>query len=318
MIEARALVKRFGAIKAVTDLSLAVEKGEVLGLLGPNGAGKSTTMKMLTGFLRPTSGAAVIAGMDVNQDPIGAKRRFGYLPEGAPSYGDMTAEAFLHFIAEARGLKGAKSAIAKAVKAVALESVLGQSIDTLSKGFRRRVGVAQALLHDPDVLILDEPTDGLDPNQKHEVRQLIAAMAPEKAIIISTHLLEEVDALCSRAIIIDHGKVVADGTPSALKARSRYHGAVALTLESVALKEALAAFKNVKGAAGVEHEKLENGCLRFTILAKPDVLLIDAARALCADRGWAVRELSVDAGRLDDVFRTVTQGDRAKVEEAGQ
>src|SRR6185312_14979988 len=214
MIEVRHLTKSFGPVTAVDDVSFDLGRGEVLGFLGPNGAGKSTTMKMITGFLAPTSGTAVICGHDIVAAPIRAKQHIGYLPEGAPAYPDMTPAGFLDFIAQIRGFSGteAKKRIDLAVERTQLGSVLDQPIETLSKGFKRRVGLAQALLHDPDVLILDEPTDGLDPNQKHEVRRLIAAMAPEKAIVISTHILEEVDAVCSRAIVIAAGKVLADGT----------------------------------------------------------------------------------------------------------
>src|SRR5579862_2999088 len=221
MISVRHITKHFGPILAVDDVSLAVKRGEVLGFLGPNGAGKSTTMKMITGFLAPSSGTAVVCGADITEDPLAAKRQIGYLPEGAPSYPDMTPPAFLQFVAHIRGFRGsqARERIKTAIERTALESVLAQPIDTLSRGFKRRVGLAQALLHDPPVLILDEPTDGLDPNQKHEVRALIAQMAPHKAIVISTHILEEVDAVCSRAIIIAAGRVVADETPAELQRR---------------------------------------------------------------------------------------------------
>ncbi len=217
MIEIRNLVKYFGAFAAVDDVSLSVGAGSVLGFLGPNGAGKSTTMKMATGFLAPTSGSVSICGIDVAAHPLDAKRRIGYLPEGAPAYPDMTAGDFLGFVADVRGLKGAdrKNKIAAAIARLALEPVLEQSIETLSKGFKRRVGLAQAILHDPPVLILDEPTDGLDPNQKLHVRELIRAMARDKAIVISTHILEEVEAICTRAAIIARGRVVADGEPVA-------------------------------------------------------------------------------------------------------
>jgi ABC-2 type transport system ATP-binding protein len=219
MISVRHLTKRFGPVTAVEDISFNVARGEVLGFLGPNGAGKSTTMKMITGFLAPSAGTAVICGHDMGKAPIAAKRHVGYLPEGAPAYPDMTPAGFLDFVAHIRGFAGkeAERRIDLAVERTELGGVLDQPIETLSKGFKRRVGVAQALLHDPDVLILDEPTDGLDPNQKHEVRLLIAQMAPEKAIVISTHILEEVDAVCSRAIIIAAGRVVADATPAELQ-----------------------------------------------------------------------------------------------------
>jgi gliding motility-associated transport system ATP-binding protein len=222
MIEIQNLTKRFGPVTAVADLSLEVRPGEVLGFLGPNGAGKSTTMKMVTGYLAPDTGTARICGHDIISDTIAAQRKLGYLPEGAPAYGEMTPREFLHFIAGVRELSGeaARTATARAIAGTELQSVLDQPIDTLSKGFRRRVGLAQAILHDPEVLILDEPTDGLDPNQKHAVRELIRGMAKDKTIIISTHLLEEVEAICTRAVIIDQGRVVADATPAALAARS--------------------------------------------------------------------------------------------------
>ncbi|TYO98115.1 ABC-2 type transport system ATP-binding protein [Geothermobacter ehrlichii] len=218
-IEADALRKAFGSLVAVNDISFRVGKGEVLGFLGPNGAGKSTTMKMLTGFLPPTSGAARICGIDITARPVEAKARLGYLPEGAPLYPEMTPAAFLDFIAGIRGLSGAekRNRLEELAETIHLKEVWRRPIETLSKGFKRRVGLAQAILHDPDVLILDEPTDGLDPNQKHEVRQLVRSMADRKAIIISTHILEEVDAICTRAMIIDRGTIVADGTPEQLR-----------------------------------------------------------------------------------------------------
>jgi ABC-2 type transport system ATP-binding protein len=221
-IEVRGLDKRFGPIHAVRNISFSVNHGEVLGFLGPNGAGKSTTMKMITGFLEPTDGTVLVNGHDVLTDPISVKASIGYLPEGAPAYAEMTVIRFLEFIAEIRGFNGAEKQqrIDKVINQVHLDTVLDQTVDTLSKGFKRRVGVAQALLHDPDVLIMDEPTDGLDPNQKHEVRSLIKEMAENKAIVISTHILEEVDAVCSRAIIIAAGQILFDGTPAELRAQS--------------------------------------------------------------------------------------------------
>ncbi len=220
LIEIERLTKRFGAFTAVDDVSFTVNRGEVVGFLGPNGAGKSTTMKMLAGFVTPSAGTARICGQDVIEAPVAAKRALGYLPEGAPTYPEMTVTAFLHFIARIRGFDGAEAneRMARAMAMTQLEGVRLQPIETLSKGFKRRVGLAQALLHDPPVLVLDEPTDGLDPNQKHEVRELIRRMAPEKAIVISTHILEEVDAVCTRAIIIARGKVLADATPKELEA----------------------------------------------------------------------------------------------------
>ncbi len=227
LVSAEHLTKRFGDFLAVDDISLAVGRGEVLGFLGPNGAGKSTTMRMITGYLEATAGEIRIDGIRLEEKPIEARRRIGYLPEGAPLYPDMTPRQFLRFIGQARGMEPARlrERLDYVSEALHLAPVTHQPIDTLSKGFKRRVGLAQALLHDPDILILDEPTDGLDPLQKHEVRELIQVMAKDKAIIISTHILEEVDAVCTRAVIIARGRVVADGTPASLAARSK-HGSL--------------------------------------------------------------------------------------------
>jgi ABC-2 type transport system ATP-binding protein len=222
MITTQNITKHYHGLVAVDDLTFSVEPGEVLGFLGPNGAGKSTTMRMIAGFVAPTSGSASICGFDLATQPIAAKSALGYLPEGAPSYGEMTVTGFLDFIADVRGLEGParKTRLDYVIGRLQLDGVLEQSVETLSKGFKRRVGLAQAIVHDPKVLILDEPTDGLDPVQKHEVRTLISEIAKEKTIVISTHILEEVDAVCTRAIIIAHGKLVADDTPAGLKARA--------------------------------------------------------------------------------------------------
>lgn len=305
MIEIKNLTKRFAQHTAVDDLSFRVQPGEVLGFLGPNGAGKSTTMKMLTGFLAPTSGSASILGFDIQKDTLKAQRQIGYLPEGAPCYGDMTVRGFLEFIAEVRGFKGVekRERVAKAVAQVELEAVLEQSIETLSKGFKRRVGLAQAILHDPKVLILDEPTDGLDPNQKHQVRKLIQSLAYDKIVIISTHILEEVSAVCTRAVVIAHGKLLADGTPLELESRSRYHQAVTLVAEEPLDQAALAA---LPGVAGVEENALEHS---LSILAKPGEVIFPQVNALIAARGWKVKELNVERGRLDEVFRSLTRGE---------
>ncbi|MGE6790498.1 ABC transporter ATP-binding protein [Pseudomonas guineae] len=305
MIEITQLTKRFAQHTAVDNLSFSVKPGEVLGFLGPNGAGKSTTMKMLTGFLAPTSGSASILGFDIQKDTLKAQQQIGYLPEGAPCYGDMTVRSFLEFIAEIRGFKGAekRARVTKAVTQVELETVLEQSIETLSKGFKRRVGLAQAILHDPKVLILDEPTDGLDPNQKHQVRKLIQSLAHDKIVIISTHILEEVSAVCTRAVVIAHGKLLADGTPLALESRSRYHQAVTLVAEEPLDQAALAA---LPGVAGVEENALEHS---LSILAKPGEVIFAQVNALIAARGWKVRELNVERGRLDEVFRSLTRGE---------
>ena len=305
MIAVRHLTKRFGPVTAVDDVSFTVSRGEVLGFLGPNGAGKSTTMKMITGFLAPTSGTAVIARHDVVVDPIAAKRHIGYLPEGAPAYPDMTPAGFLKFIARIRGFSGGEAArrIELAVARTELAGVLDQPIETLSKGFKRRVGLAQALLHDPDVLVLDEPTDGLDPNQKHEVRRLIASM-PEKAIVISTHILEEVDAVCTRAIVIAQGRVLADGTPGILAARSRHHNAVRLEL-AIDGYDAAAALLRLPGVETVEPiEDLDGSALM--IFPREGQSIIAEVTDLIRTAGWPVAALRVERGRLDDVFRAIT------------
>ena len=221
-IVAQKLEKRFGHIHAVQGIDLEVPAGQVLGFLGPNGAGKSTTMRMITGFLEPTAGTVKLDGIDIAADPIAAKRTFGYLPEGAPAYPDMTVEEFLAFIAQARGYRGreAHDRVERAIGRVNLKGVRKQAFETLSKGYKRRTGLAQALLHDPGILILDEPTDGLDPNQKHEVRELIKELGGERAIVLSTHILEEVEAVCTRAVVINKGRIVFDGTPTEMEARA--------------------------------------------------------------------------------------------------
>ena len=317
MITLQGLTKKFGPIAAVSGIDLTVVKGEVLGFLGPNGAGKSTTMKMIAGYLTPTAGRVSICGHDVETDTIAAQANLGYLPEGAPAYGDMTPRQFLSFIAQARGFGGAevKSRIAAAAAKTELDPVLDQPIDTLSKGFKRRVGLAQAILHDPPVLVMDEPTDGLDPNQKHSVRNLIRAMAAEKAIIISTHLLEEVDAVCTRAVIIDRGRIVADGTPASLLARSRHHNAVTLSLPVAQLASAKAALERQPYAAKVAEGPRYNGTATLTVCPRGQELIIENVSALAAAERWDVRELYAEAGRLDDVFRAVTTEDTQRVRE---
>lgn len=314
MIEIEGLTKRFGPLVAVNDLSLRVAKGEVLGFLGPNGAGKSTTMKMITGYLAPTAGRVRVCDHDVEMDAIAARACIGYLPEGAPAYGDMTARDFLHFVADARGFRStqAKQRVDAAVAKTELETVLDQTIETLSKGFKRRVGLAQAILHDPPVLIMDEPTDGLDPNQKHAVRALLRAMAPEKAIIVSTHLLEEVEAICTRAVIIDRGQIVADGTPDQLLARSRYHNAVVITVPESQRDVVMARLKALPNAASVEGQSLNAGLCQITAFPRKNALLIEDVSALAVHEQWDVHELHSDAGRLDEVFRAITTPDSAR------
>jgi ABC-2 type transport system ATP-binding protein len=318
MIEIEGLTKRFGPITAVAGIDLKVGKGEVLGFLGPNGAGKSTTMKMVTGFLAPTSGRARICGHDIETDMLAAQAAIGYLPEGAPAYGDMTPRQFLGFIARVRGFSGtnANARIQSAVEKTELDPVLDQPIDTLSKGFKRRVGLAQAILHDPPVLIMDEPTDGLDPNQKHAVRALIRAMAPQKAIIVSTHLLEEVEAICTRAVIIDRGRVVADGTPAQLLARSRHHNAVTLTLPAAQADAAKAKLKSLATIASIEQAPSSGGTVQITAFPKGGALPIEDISKLAASEKWDVKELYAEAGRLDEVFRAITTHDATRARES--
>ena len=317
MIEISGLTKRFGPIAAVAGIDLTVSRGEVLGFLGPNGAGKSTTMKMVTGFLTPSAGRVRILGHDIETDALAAQREIGYLPEGAPAYGDMTPKQFLLFIANVRGFSGsdAKARVESAVAKTELDAVLDQSIDTLSKGFKRRVGLAQAILHDPPVLIMDEPTDGLDPNQKYAVRKLIRTMAPEKAIIVSTHLLEEVEAICTRAVIIDRGRVVADGTPAELLARSRHHNAVTMTLPAAQADAAKAKLKSILAIASIEQIVARNGLAELTAFPKSGALLIEVVSRLAAAEKWDVRELYAEPGRLDEVFRAITTHDAARARE---
>jgi len=318
MIATSGLTKRFGPIAAVSDLSLTVAKGEVLGFLGPNGAGKSTTMKMITGYLAPDHGSVNILGHDVETDGIAARQKMGYLPEGAPAYGDMTARQFLKFIAEVRGFHGgaANLKIDEAVAKTELAPVLDQTIETLSKGFKRRVGLAQAILHDPPVLIMDEPTDGLDPNQKHAVRNLIRAMAPQKAIIVSTHLLEEVEAICTRAVIIDKGRIVADGTPQDLLARSRYHNAVTLVLPPAQTEDVVAKLRALPQVASIEQANRADTSVEITAFPRKGAMLIEEIGALAVRETWDVKELYAEAGRLDDVFRSLTTHDAARARSA--
>jgi len=306
MIKTDHLTKRYGSVPAVEDVSFDVGPGEVLGFLGPNGAGKSTTMRMLAGFVAPTSGSASICGHDVGTAPVAARACLGYLPEGAPSYGEMTVRGFLGFIADLRGLAGPhrRARLDHVFGRLQLEPVLEQSIETLSKGFRRRVGLAQAIVHDPAVLILDEPTDGLDPNQKHEVRTLIEEMSRDKIVVISTHILEEVAAVCTRAVIIARGRIVADQTPQQLAARSRYHNAVSFRLsvgqDAPRMRAALEALPEV---AAVEYSVRER---RLTALPRAGASVLAPVQALAAEAGAELGELQLESGRLDEVFRTIT------------
>ena len=305
MIQIQNLVKTFGPTRAVDGISFTVERGEVLGFLGPNGAGKSTTMRMITGFMPPTSGTVSVGGHDVVESPLEAKRLIGYLPENAAAYPDMTVHGFLNFAAELRGLDGEarRKALHRVVDLCFLDSVLHQSIDTLSKGYRHRTCLAQALIHDPDVLIMDEPTDGLDPNQKHEIRNLIRELGRKnKAIVFSTHILEEVDAACSRAIIIDRGRIVANGTPEELRAMSALHGAVTLQAQGASL-ERLAPLGKVEAL---------NGAFRIYAGKKKPAELAQEVVDLVRREGWKVESLFNEAGQLDEVFRRITLPDTVR------
>jgi ABC-2 type transport system ATP-binding protein len=309
MIRIDNLVKSFGAKRAVDGISFTVERGEVLGFLGPNGAGKSTTMRMITGFMPPTEGSVAVGGFDVEASPLEAKRLIGYLPENAAAYPDMTVEGFLNFAAELRGLSGAarRKALHRVIERCFLDSVLHQSIDTLSKGYKHRTCLAQALIHDPEVLVLDEPTDGLDPNQKHHVRTLLADMAKDKAIIISTHILEEVDALCTRAIVIAKGKIVADAKPAELEARSSYHHAVTLRLPASQVGPATGVVETVEGVIRVEASDLGGGVGQLLAFPGAEVDILDPVCRAIERAGLAVNEVYVERGRLDEVFRQLTQ-----------
>lgn len=310
MIVVDSLTRRFGAFTAVDNLSFTVSPGEVLGFLGPNGAGKSTTMKMIAGFLRPTSGSVHMGGVDVWRAPLVAKAMLGYLPEGAPGYGEMTVQDFLAFIAAVRGFTGAEKArrVAQACEWVALQEVRQQTLDTLSKGYRRRVGLAQALLHDPGILILDEPTDGLDPNQKHVVRELIRRLSAEKLVVVSTHILEEVGAVCSRAMIIAKGRLLVDASPTALEQRSRYCGAVTVaTAAPVEGATFSAALSGVAGVAAVEQDAQGQYTL-FPHTPAVAVGLVERVQAMMDAQQWPISALKVEQGRLDDVFRSLTGG----------
>jgi ABC-2 type transport system ATP-binding protein len=317
MIKVRNLKKSFGPITAVNGISFTVEVGEVLGFLGPNGAGKSTTMRMITGFVPPSEGEVSVGGFNMLDNPIPAKRLIGYLPENAPSYTDMTVLEFLKFAAELRGLRGEARtrAVNRVVEMCFLESVRLQSVETLSKGYRHRTCFAQSIIHDPKVLILDEPTDGLDPNQKHEVRTLIREMGKTKAIIFSTHILEEVEAACSRAIIIDRGRIVANGTPDELKQRSEHAGAVTLRLiegDSYLVKQKLSELSAVGRCVVMEESPV---AIRAYVKKNGDRSeLAQAIGELAAAERWKIAELHTEEGRLDEVFRNITLPDTTEAQ----
>lgn len=310
MIEVRNLSKCFGQKMAVDHISFSVEKGEVLGFLGPNAAGKSTTMRMITGFLTPTSGTAVIGGEDIVNSSLAAREKIGYLPENAPAYSEMTVIGFLNFIAEIRGFSGRKKTqrMEEILEKCFLSDVRFQTISTLSKGFKQRVCFAQSIIHDPEYLIMDEPTDGLDPNQKQEVRAMIREMAKQKTIILSTHILEEVDAVCTRTIIISDGRIVADDTPEGLKARSPVHGAVCFTLQNTPSNEMVQDLERISDVKAVETlaEGVDNKVVVRIYPAEPLTPPVDRVTQYLLENNVAIQSFFVEKGRLDDVFHMIT------------
>jgi ABC-2 type transport system ATP-binding protein len=320
MIKVENLEKHFGTKRAVAGVTFSVERGEILGFLGPNGAGKSTTMRMITGFIPPTAGKVTVGGHDMVENPIPAKKLIGYLPENAPSYNDMTVYGFLAFCAELRGLRGdgRQRAVHRAIEMCFLEPVMHQSVDTLSKGYRHRTCLAQSIIHDPEVLILDEPTDGLDPNQKHEARQLIRRMGEKKVIIFSTHILEEVEAVCSRAIIIDRGKIVANGTPRELMQRSDMAGAVSLRVVGVpadAVKTRLSSITGARKATIVKEDAGSVWARAYPVEGSVNGNLARGVAEVCVKEGWRFEELHTEEGRLDEVFRNITWSETARKQE---
>jgi ABC-2 type transport system ATP-binding protein len=313
MIEVKGLSKHFGSKVAVDDISFTVEKGEVLGFLGPNGAGKSTTMRMVTGYLPMTGGSITVGGADIVENEIEAKAKIGYLPENAPLYSDMSVEGFLRFCGEMRRVPADKldEAVEMALDTCFLQGVRHQSVDTLSKGFRHRTCLAQSIIHDPEVLILDEPTDGLDPNQKHEVRQLIKRMGETKTIIFSTHILEEVEAACSRAIIVDRGAIVADGTPAELKSRSAAASGVMVQLSGLAASGIKQELEKLSAAAKVDEIEAKGDCLvaRVRPAKGGETALKEAIFAMAVEKNLQLTEMHSVEGRLDELFRQITQRD---------
>ncbi|NRB43732.1 MAG: ATP-binding cassette domain-containing protein [Verrucomicrobiales bacterium] len=308
MISVKNLSKSFGQKLAVDDISFEVKKGEVLGFLGPNGAGKSTTMRMVTGYLPPTSGEVVIDGINIAENSIGAKQKIGYLPEAAPLYSDMTVSSFLNFIAELRGKS--KSDVEAAIDTCFLGPVRQQSIETLSKGYKHRTCLAQSILHDPEILVLDEPTDGLDPNQKQEVRNLIKRMGEDKAIIFSTHILEEVEAACTRAIIIDQGRVVADGAPNDLKAKASGSGSHMVKISGMAGSGIRSELSSISGVEMVREFASSESSFSGQVLPSKKVNTnAESIFNLCKEKGLLLEELRVEEGRLDEVFREITKTD---------
>ncbi len=309
MISTDNLGRHFGENKAVDGVSFKVGKGEVLGFLGPNGAGKSTTMKLLTGFLAPSFGTAKIGGHDILTEPRKVRELIGYLPENAPLYTEMTVKGFLNFVGEIRGMQGKTlgDAIERVLNMASLQGVVESRIETLSKGFRRRVGLAQALIHDPGILILDEPTDGLDPNQKHEVRELIRHMASSKCIVLSTHILEEVDEVCTRAVIIAKGKLLADSTPEELRKRSESRGVVTLSFAKEPDESVLSSFKKLPGVRSSRVSQTAGGKRSLVLVPERSANILAAVVKEAEKRSLEFSDLRLDSGQLDEVFRNITQ-----------
>ena len=309
MIEVIEISRNFGKFQAVNKVSFQVRKSEVLGFLGPNGAGKSTTMKMLTGYLQPSSGDALICGLSVTKQSIKARAQIGYLPESAPSYGEMQVEEFLRFAGKVRRLKGKRlnSQIEKVLEETSLKTVRNQLIETLSKGYRQRTCLAQALLHDPPVLLLDEPTDGLDPNQKHEFRNLISQLKEDRTILVSTHILEEVEAICSRAIILSEGKIVGDGTPEELLSKSIYHNAINLKISAQSNQDFQQILQEIPSVEKVEIHGTNHQTLKFLILPKQGKSILEEVKERLDQNNVKIVEMYVEKGRLDEVFRQMTR-----------
>lgn len=305
MINASGLIKNFGHRRAVDDVSFEAQKGSVVGILGPNGAGKTTTIRMVAGFLTPDSGTVWVNGIDVANDPVAAQKHIGYMPETTPLYEDMSVSGFLRFLAEVRGFSGAERnrRVDEVLERCFLQPVRNQSIDTLSKGYRQRTCFAQTLLHDPDILLLDEPTEGLDPNQKQVVRDMIREMSKDKVIMLSTHVLEEVEAICTRAIIISRGKVVANDAPAALRARSGRYNVVTLDVEGKGVPAVFEKFPDIGKIQVLETSETRSRLQLFPKLGKS--IAADVLEAVRSN-GWKLFDLKVDEGRLDDVFRRIT------------
>ena len=311
MIVVDALSKQFGQFQAVDEISFEVQRGEVVGFLGPNGAGKSTTMKMLTCYLPPTSGTAEVNGFSINSQRLQVQEQIGYLPESAPSYNEMQVEEFLSFIGEVRGYTGSelRRRIGRVLELTSLQEARKQIIDTLSKGFRQRTCLAQALIHDPPVLILDEPTDGLDPNQKHEVRELIRRMSEERTILVSTHILEEVEAVCTRALIISEGRLVGLGTPDELLSQSIYRNAITLSVSGVNAETLLEDLNGLEQVYSVERlEDMPNGAITVRVFPKDRESISSELEKFLKKKKMSIEQFFVERGRLDEVFRKLTLG----------